>query len=198
MDSKHTMLLFRTPASETKVPGDVRVAVLNTASRQLDELLPGADIPAPGGEQQHVYTVPVKPVEAVFAVLGAISCKTPNGGICRPGFCFSVQLRYISPLGLKTLLTASTARNGYVPDCVTLEDLYNIAAPQVKTACEKAADQFSGGSLLTYTHWWQEMTSGTTFARSIATALVPVFNSYGFRLDRESVQIKGLASIPLG
>lgn len=196
MDSKHTMLLFRTPINETKVAPDARVAVLNTATRMLDELMPGADIPAADSAQLHIYTVPVKPVEAVFAVLGAISCTKPNGSVFRPGFCLSVQLRYISPMGLKALLTSCTANKGHVPDCVTLEDLYNIIAPKLKDACEKAADQFSGGRLLSYTHWWQEMNGGSTFAKSIAAALVPVFNSYGFRLDRESVQIKGLASVP--
>lgn len=197
MDSKHTLLLSRTPAGEPKVPADARVVLLNVAARQLDELLPGAEIPA-DATRLHLFTVPIRPVEAVFAVQDVIQCTTPGGATFRPGFCFSVRLRYISPTGLKALLISSTARSGYVPDGVTLEDLYDIIAPQLQAACEKAADQFSGGRMLPYVHWWQEMTSGVTFARSLAAALVPLFNSVGFRAERDSVRIKGLASIPLG
>lgn len=197
MDSKHTMLLFRTPVNEEAVPADTYVVRLNTATRQLDEYLPGQPIPRVEGANLHLYTVPAKPCESVFAVHGAITCTTPSGTAFRPGFCVNLSLSYISPLGLKTLLTASTAKSGYVPDCVTLEDLYNIAAPKLKEACEKAAEEFSQNRILSYMHWWQELNYGETFVQSLKTALIPLFNAYGFALDSSSVRITGVAGIPV-
>lgn len=196
MDSKHTMLLYRTPANESTVAVDTSVVRLNTATRQLDEFRPGAAVPSADSSSIHVYTVSKKPVESIFAVHGAINCTTPTGAAFRPSFCLNIKLRYINPIGLKTLLTSSTAKKGYVPDCVTLEDLYAIIAPQLKAVCEKAADEYSGGRMLSYTHWWQELSFATTYLESLKTPLVTLFNSYGFRFEPEDFSIKGVASIP--
>lgn len=196
MDSMHTMLLYRTPEHVTTVPADAYVVRLNTANHQLQEFRSGAAVPE-GGAGLHLYTVPLRPLEPVFAMQGAISCSLQNDASFRPGFCFGFTMRYISPAGLKGLLTASTARNGYIPDCVTLEDLYNLLLPQMKAACEAAVARFTGGKVLSYTHWWQEMNSGTAFAKALSLALIPVLNSFGFRLEPDSLVFKGLASRPL-
>lgn len=198
MDSKHTMLLSRTPASETTVAPDVCVVRLNTVTRQLDEFRSGASVPAAEGTGIHVYTVPRKPVESVFAVLGAIDCVTPSGASFRPGMCLNIRLRYISPIGLKTLLIESTGRKGYVPDCVTIGDLYDIVSSQIRSICEKAAEAFSGGKRLSYEHWWQELTSGSTYVESLKAPLLALFNSFGFRFEPDSLAIKGVSGIIAG
>ena len=197
MDSKRTMLLYLTPEQEGRVAPDTRVILLNAATRQLKELWPGDAIPAVDNSHLHIYTVPTTPVEAVFAMQDAIRCTAPSGALVRPGFCFRVRLRYISPMGLRALLTAPLDRGEQPPECITLEDLYNTLRKPMQAACLKAAEQFSGGQTLSYTHWWQEFQSGSAFAGQLASALVPVFNSHGFRLDAESVAVKGLAGIPV-
>lgn len=197
MDSKDTMLLFRTPASEEVVQPNTYVVVLNTTTRQLDEYLPGQSIPRTDAPNLHIYTVPAKPCESVFAVHGAITCSTPSGTAFRPSFCINLSMSYISPLGLKSLLMDSTAKDGFVPAQITLETLYKLIAGRLKDACERAADEFSAGKMLPYVQWWQELNHGETYVQSLKTALIAAFNTYGFALDNASVRITGVSGIPV-
>lgn len=197
MEHKLTMLLYRTPDSVRSVQQGTFVAAYNALTGQLDEYRFPGQLPEP--DRVTLYTIPAKTFEPAFAIHGAITCTKPDARkqAFMPSFCFSMQLRYISPIGLKKLLMEMRQKENALPDCIDLERLYNFLQPQLKAAAQRAAAKFSGGRALPYAYWWEDLTGGTQFRDALEYELRLLLNTYGFRLESGSLKIMGLASIPV-
>lgn len=198
MDNKLTMLLYQTPESVRTVPEGAFVVSYAPLTNQLDEYRFPAPLPEPAPGRT-LFTVPTKIVEPAFAVHDAISCTRLNPGqpAFNPSFCFSFRMRYISPSGLKKLLFESSPGHSRLPDCIDLEKFYLLMQPHIRAAAQKAAASFSGGRLLPYAYWWQDLINGTKFRNALEAELRLLFNAYGFRLETGSLRIMGLASLPV-
>lgn len=199
MDRADTILMRRMDGSLLSqgltVRAGCRALIVPKGGGRPEEYRPGTALPAaPAGA---VYEIPEKPYAPAFAVPEAFTCLKPDGGIFRPGFCFTCDLRYISPLGACELLRAIEKDAGSFPDTVTLDMLYMTLRRKAQALCQEAAEAFSGGKALPYAHWWQELTDGAAFAASLERALLPLFNRFGFRLEPGSLRISGVAPIPL-
>lgn len=197
MHDKYTSLISRAPEGLTTAPDQAYALTFNATTNRVQEIGPGRAVPAPSFGL-HVYTVPTTPVETMFAVTGAIRCLKPDGREYAPGFCLKLTLSYISASGMqKLLLTARQQLGGRMPDCITLQTLYDIIAADVRAVCTKAAETFSHKQTLTYTQWWQDLMHGTVYRDLLYTQLLPVFNAYGFRLDKSSFGFGGLSPVPV-
>lgn len=199
MERADTKLLTRMDDSEVssieRVPAQVCIIAMNRQTRRAEEYRPGMAVPA-AMLNSDVYRIPTQTWAAVFAAHGAISCTTQNGDVFQPGFCFACGIRFISPLGLGELLRRRMTMLGHMPGSVTLDDLYTMMEPALTAACRRAVEVFSGGAMLPYARWYQEMNSSSAFAERLERELLPVFNALGFRLELDSLQISGLAPIP--
>lgn len=194
MNDKYTALFSLAPAGMTEAPADAYAVTLSAEGR-VTEYRPGRAVPAPA-PGTIVYAVPTQPVETLFAVHGAISCLKPDGSPFQPGFCFTLRLSYVSPAGLQKLLLAYRKEKSRLPECITLEVFYDLLSRDIRETCTKAAAAFSRGQTLPYVHWWQELNHGSAFRDALYLPLMQLFNSYGFRLEPDSLQMAGLAGVP--
>lgn len=195
MHSKHTTLFTRLTTAGNTAPSDAYVVTYNAQSGRLQEYGPDRPIPS-GAAGLHFFTVPVAPVETLFAVKGAITCARPDGRDFQPGFCMNLRLEHISPIGLQKLLQ-TCSKNGRVPDCLSLEAFQLLLAEDIRAICKRAAEAFSRSQTLSYTHWWQDLKFGTAYRDLLYMPLMQLFNAYGFRLDKNAFRICGLAPVPL-
>lgn len=197
MHDRYTEVIVRAPAGLTKAPENAFVLAAHAQTSRAQEFAPGRAIPA-ATPSVSLFTVRALPVETRFAVLDAIRCLRPDGRAFQPGLCLDLTLRYVSAAGMHRLLLAAQRRSGGVlPDCITLEDLHALLAPDIRTICAQAAESFSEGQTLRYAHWWQELTQGTAYRDLLYIPLMQLFNRHGLRLDRDSFRIAGLAPVPV-
>ena len=196
MHDRYTEVIARAPAGLAHAPENAFVLAIHAQTSHAQEFTPGRAIPA-AAPSASLFTVRALPVETRFAVLDAIRCLRPDGRAFQPGLCLDLTLRYVSAAGMHRLLLTAQRRSGSLPDCITLEDLHALLAPDIRAIFARAAESFSQGQTLRYTHWWQELTQGTAYRDLLYIPLMQLFNRHGLRLDRDSFRIAGLAPVPV-
>lgn len=194
MDNKYNTLLWRiTPDASTKVADGVIIAYTPSTGGVM-EYRAGDALPQPNAGDIY-YKVSGDAFRPAFAVFDAIACAHPDPQkpTVYPGFSFSFQMSYTSPIGLAALLM----KQQELPDCITLEQFYLSLQDKITDTAKTVAGKFSGGHILPYAHWWTDLTKGTKFRDALEAALYRLFFLHGFRLESNSLKILGLAGVPL-
>ena len=192
MHDKYTKLLTATAADVRTVPEDAFVLCLNDKGDVLKEYRSKQPLD-PAAASLRCYTVPLAPVTARICVTDAITCTKPDGTTFKPGLCLNVRLRYISPSGLGTLLR----KTGRMPDCLTIEDLYNQLSRDVRQVCADAARKLTREQTRSYQYWWQDLKYGEVYRDMIFPPLMQLFSLHGFRLEKDDFSIAGIAPMPV-
>ena len=196
MMNKYTAILTQAPASLSQVPAGNIAIIFDNATTAVQEFGPGRLLPV-RSVTQVAYLIPMETFEGVFAVADAITCAKPDGTPFYPGMCLKLRFSYVSALGIKKLLATYKQTNGRVPECVTLEMLYNTLAKDLKATCAQAAAAFSHQQVLPYSHWWNDIRYDGGYCKQLFTPMMQLFTSYGLRLDPEAFAIPALAQMPV-